>query len=211
MLYPVCVHQEGDGPLGATIPDFPGCFSAADDWESLPRMIQEAVEVHCDGEEMQAPTPSSLHDLHGRPDCANGAWMLIDVDIGALGLVEPLGRKNCKSLAREALGALDALSEAAGRKQERKDFLEKIKSVGKAGDCWCGCGQPARNYFKPGHDAKAKKYLSRLHYGGCDSNLPKNVQGSESSDIANLLKLHGYGPENRLKQAFLVSLLKQVL
>jgi predicted RNase H-like HicB family nuclease len=45
MLFPVYVHVgDKDHAHGVTIPDLPGCFSAADEWEDLPRMVQEAVE-----------------------------------------------------------------------------------------------------------------------------------------------------------------------
>ncbi len=42
MLYPVYVHL-GDAKHahGVTFPDFPGCFSAADDWNDLPAAIQD--------------------------------------------------------------------------------------------------------------------------------------------------------------------------
>ena len=37
MLYPVYVHPgDADHAHGVTFPDFPGCFSAADDWSDLP-------------------------------------------------------------------------------------------------------------------------------------------------------------------------------
>lgn len=58
VLYPVCVHQDGDGPLGATIPDFPGCFSGADDWSSLPDNVREAVKLYCSDDDVEIPTPS---------------------------------------------------------------------------------------------------------------------------------------------------------
>ena len=53
MLYPVCVHRGDTGSLGATVPDFPGCFSGADDWRELPRMVREAIEVRCEGEDLR--------------------------------------------------------------------------------------------------------------------------------------------------------------
>ena len=84
MLYPVCVHRDASGSLGVTIPDFPGCFSAADDWRDLPRMVQEAIEVHCEGEDMDIPAPSSLDDLRGNPDFDGGEWVFIDVNVDAL-------------------------------------------------------------------------------------------------------------------------------
>ena len=84
MLFPVCVHQEGNGSLGATIPDFPGCFSGADDWRDLPRMVQEAIEVHCEGEELEVPAPSSLEELRDNPDYEGGQWVFVDVNLDAL-------------------------------------------------------------------------------------------------------------------------------
>lgn len=85
MLYPVYVH-EGDETHahGATIPDFPGCFSAADDWGSLPVIIQEAIEVYCDGEDMAIPTPSTLDDLMKDNNYQDGIWIMLDIDVSKL-------------------------------------------------------------------------------------------------------------------------------
>ena len=46
MLYPIYVHP-GDvtHPHGVEVPDFSGCFSAADDRKDLPRVVQEELEV----------------------------------------------------------------------------------------------------------------------------------------------------------------------
>ena len=68
----------------------------------------------------------------------------------------------------------------------RRIALNGVGSSDGRGLCWCGCGQAVDNYFKPGHDAKAKKYLCKLHYAGCPSNLPENVHGAEKSTVANL-------------------------
>ena len=197
MLYPVCVHQDGDGALGATIPDFPGCFSGADDWSSLPHNVREAVKLYCEGE-IAAPKPSCPEDLRDRPEYAGGIWAFIDVDVPA----------SPQRAVEEALRALDALHDAP---HGVRDALNGIDSTDRRGRCWCGCGQAVDNYFKPGHDAKAKKYLCKLHYGGCPSNLPENVYGAEKSAIANLLALHGYGPNNSLRRVFHLSLLEQLL
>lgn len=85
MLYPIYVHV-GDARYahGVTIPDFPGCFSAADSWNNLPAKVQEAVEVYCDGEDMEIPAPSSLDDLMRSPDYAGGIWMVMDIDTSRL-------------------------------------------------------------------------------------------------------------------------------
>lgn len=85
MLYPVYVHP-GDAAHshGVEVPDFPGCFSAADDWQDLPRMVQEAVEVWCQGEDMDLPEPTALEELAANTDFSGGVWMLIDVDVSSL-------------------------------------------------------------------------------------------------------------------------------
>jgi predicted RNase H-like HicB family nuclease len=68
MLYPVYIHM-GDAKHahGVTFPDFPGCFSAADEWSDLPGAIQEAVEAH----------------FHGEPDAQyqGGVWLLAEIDL----------------------------------------------------------------------------------------------------------------------------------
>lgn len=85
MLYSVYVHM-GDNKHahGVTIPDFPGCFSAADDWDSLPMNIQEAIELYCEGEDMKIPAPTPLEQLVSRPEYEGGAWLLVDVDVSRL-------------------------------------------------------------------------------------------------------------------------------
>ena len=85
MLYPVYVHP-GDATHshGVTVPDFPGCFSAADDLQDLQRMVQEAVEVWCMGENMDLPAPTALDELATNTDLTGGFWMAIDVDVSRL-------------------------------------------------------------------------------------------------------------------------------
>jgi predicted RNase H-like HicB family nuclease len=85
MLYSVYVHLGDDKHAhGVTIPDFPGCFSAADDWDSLPANIQEAIELYCEGEDMEIPVPTPLEQLVSRPEYEGGAWLLVDVDVSRL-------------------------------------------------------------------------------------------------------------------------------
>ena len=70
---------------GAQVSDFPGCFSAADDWQDLPRLVQEAVEVWCMGEsDMDSPAPTALDQLAIRTEFAGGVWMLVDIDVSKL-------------------------------------------------------------------------------------------------------------------------------
>jgi predicted RNase H-like HicB family nuclease len=82
MLYPVYVHV-GDKKHahGVVFPNFQGCFSAADHWEDLPAMIQEAVEAHFGGESNSIPKPTPLEKLVKNPEYVGGVWMLINIDL----------------------------------------------------------------------------------------------------------------------------------
>jgi len=85
MLYPVYIHPGDEGHAhGVTIPDFPGCFSAADRWEDLPAKIQEAVEVYCEGEDLQVPPPTAWETLASRPDYQGGVWLLAEIDVSRI-------------------------------------------------------------------------------------------------------------------------------
>lgn len=82
MLYPVYVYLGDEKHAhGVAIPDFPGCFSGADEWDNLPRMIQEAVEVYFEGEDMEIPAPTPLEQVARNPEYAGGVWMLVDIDL----------------------------------------------------------------------------------------------------------------------------------
>lgn len=85
MLYPVYVHP-GDKTTahGVTIPDFLGCFSAADNWESLQKNVQEAIELYCEGEEMELPKPSDMKDLLNNSDYYDGVWLMLDINISKI-------------------------------------------------------------------------------------------------------------------------------
>ena len=125
MLYPVYVHP-GDATHshGAEVPDFPGCFSAADDLQDLPRKVQEAVEVWCDGEDMDLPEPTALEELATNVDFTGGMWMLIDVDVSRLDV-----RSNQKpmriniSMPQGLVHQIDAAARASGA--TRSGFLAK--------------------------------------------------------------------------------------
>lgn len=85
MLFPVYVHTGDDKHAhGAEVPDFPGCFSAADGWDELAGNIQEAVELYCEDEDMVVPSPTPLEKLMSNPDYQGGIWMMVDIDTGKL-------------------------------------------------------------------------------------------------------------------------------
>lgn len=82
MLYPVYVHMgDAETAHGVIFPDFPGCFSAADEWSDLPAAIQEAVQAHFYGEPDAVPAPTPLDRLANDPQYQGGVWLLADIDL----------------------------------------------------------------------------------------------------------------------------------
>ncbi|NEX20226.1 hypothetical protein G3480_07850, partial [Thiorhodococcus mannitoliphagus] len=80
MLYPAYVHLGDEAHAhSVTLPDFPGCFSAADAWDALPGAIQEAVELYFEGEDMEIPAPTPLETLAVAPEYTGGVWLLVDI------------------------------------------------------------------------------------------------------------------------------------
>lgn len=84
MLYPVYIHKDPDSAYGVTFPDFPGCFTAADEIADLPRMAQEAVEVYFEGEDTMIPPPSSFETWLTDERFQDGCWMLVNIDLSKI-------------------------------------------------------------------------------------------------------------------------------
>lgn len=121
MLYPVYIHLgDEDHAHGVTIPDFPGCFSAADEWQDLPRMVQEAIELWCEGQNLELPKPTALNTLVNDPNYTSGVWLLIDVDTSKLE-TKPV-RLNI-SLPQGLVSEIDEYAKAHGA--TRSGFLAK--------------------------------------------------------------------------------------
>jgi predicted RNase H-like HicB family nuclease len=83
MLYPVYVHHDEGTAYGAIVPDFEGCFAAADSLRDLPAAVQEAAEVLFEGEDAGIPEPSDPEQLNGK-EFQGGSWAFIDIDTGKL-------------------------------------------------------------------------------------------------------------------------------
>jgi hypothetical protein len=85
MFYPVYVHV-GDKKHahGVTIPDFPGCFAAADEWDGIPAAVLEAVQAHVLGDEDAVKAPTPLEALAKSTEYQDGVWMLVDIDLSKI-------------------------------------------------------------------------------------------------------------------------------
>lgn len=120
MLYPVYVHKDSESAYGVTFPDFSGCFSAADDLEALPRLAQEAVEVHFEGEDLEIPPPTAIEEVAADPAYEGGFWLLIDIDLAKVNTRSV--RLNI-SLPANLVGEIDRY--AAEHHMTRSGFLAK--------------------------------------------------------------------------------------
>ena len=119
MLYPVYIHPGDEHTAhGVEFPDFPGCFSAADDWADLPAHIQEAVEVHFEGEETEIPPPTPLEKLVTDPAYQGGVWLLAEIDLTRVRNKPKSVRLNI-SLPADLLAKIDDYARSHGASRSR--------------------------------------------------------------------------------------------
>ena len=118
MLYPIYVHKDEGSAYGATFPDFPGCFAAADDLQGLPRAAQEAAEAHFGADDEPIPPASAPEAWANDADFAGGYWMLVEIDLAK---VRAKAVRLNISLNESLLQRIDATAKARG--QSRSAFL----------------------------------------------------------------------------------------
>jgi len=121
MLYPVLIRVgDKQHAHGIEFPDFPGCFSAADNWQDINRMAQEAVECHMADENLPIPAPTALEKLAVDRRYKGGVWMLVDLDLTR---IDPSPKRVNISLPGALLSQIDAYAEA--RHLSRSGFLAR--------------------------------------------------------------------------------------
>lgn len=69
--YLALVHKDENSAWGITFPDFPGCFSAADEEANIIPNAMEALELFLDGQANDLPLPSSVDKLRADPEIAS--------------------------------------------------------------------------------------------------------------------------------------------
>lgn len=118
MLYPAYIHKDPGSAYGVTFPDFPGCFTAADELEALPRLAQEAVELWFEGEQLPVAVPSAPEQWQEDDRFQGGYWLLLPIDRSRLG-----GRavRVNVSMPEWLLARIDAAAER--RRLSRSAFL----------------------------------------------------------------------------------------
>lgn len=118
MLYPIYVHKDEGSAYGATFPDFPGCFAAADDLQALPRAAQEAAEAHFGADDDPIPAATSPEAWVNDPDYEGGFWMLVDIDLAK---VRARAVRLNISLPENLVQRIDSAAKSRG--QTRSAFL----------------------------------------------------------------------------------------
>ncbi len=90
------------------LPDFPGCFSAADDEQNLAKAVQEAVELHFEDEDFDLPIPSTLKQIESQAGFDYpGVWMWFEIDVDKIST--KLQRVNI-TMPKNILTKLDAVA-----------------------------------------------------------------------------------------------------
>ena len=120
MKYPIVIEPGSDTTAwGVVVPDLPGCFAAADDWNAIPAAATEALDLWF--EDMPDVEPSSLDALRQseavKVELAAGGVLLPVPYIPADTAVE---RVNV-TIERALLRAIDETAKARG--MTRSSFL----------------------------------------------------------------------------------------
>ena len=84
MRFAIVVHKDEGSSYGVTVPDMPGCFSAADTLADAFVAAQEAVllpleGMSADGELLPSTKPIQVHIAN--EDYRDGIWGFVDVDL----------------------------------------------------------------------------------------------------------------------------------
>lgn len=124
MYYPAYVEMGDDNTAyAAVLPDFPGCYPAADDLDRLPKAVQEAVELYFEGEGLDLPKPSHLQELVKRTGEFDypGVWMMFQIDTSKL---QTRSKRINVTFPENLLCELD--SKAKSEHLTRSGYLQKL-------------------------------------------------------------------------------------
>jgi len=127
MLYPIAIALGDEKHAhGVFVPDIPGCFSAADEFQDVYANAIEAITGHIellveDGEEI--PQPSDIRTLQENPEYEGMIWVVVDVDLShLLGKSEKINITFPSRLIRR----IDAFVAEYPQYKSRSGFLAKV-------------------------------------------------------------------------------------
>jgi predicted RNase H-like HicB family nuclease len=118
--YLALVHKDTNSAWGLSFPDLPGCFSAADDEDTIIANAMEALELYAE-DTAELPAPRAIDAISKDPDVAaelaSGAYLIA---IPYIRNTQRTTRVNI-TLPKGLLDAID--EEAARRKMTRSAFM----------------------------------------------------------------------------------------
>ena len=89
MNFPVVIHKDPDSDYGVTVPDLPGCFSAAETLDGAIAGAKEAITCHLEGmliDNEPVPVPLTIETHQQDEALEGGTWALVEVDLSKLSL-----------------------------------------------------------------------------------------------------------------------------
>lgn len=114
MRYPVVIHKDEDSDYGVTVPDLPGCFTAAESLDDALAQAVEAIECHLEGLMLDSepiPPPRPLDEHQKNPDYADAVWAIVTVDLLKL---SGKSRRINITLPERLVAAMDRYASAHG-------------------------------------------------------------------------------------------------
>lgn len=85
MKFLAIIHKGKDSAYGVSLPDFPGCFSAADNIDDIEKNIQEAVELYAEGNnDFEPPIASTIEQIAASKDAKGGTLLFVDINFDFL-------------------------------------------------------------------------------------------------------------------------------
>lgn len=83
MRFVLALHTDDGSKYGVTVPDLPGCFSAADSFEEALDAAREAIDGHVEllAEQDTLPAVRPLAEHQANPDLEGAVWAVIDVPV----------------------------------------------------------------------------------------------------------------------------------
>jgi predicted RNase H-like HicB family nuclease len=80
--YIALVRKDPNSDYGVEFPDFPGCVTAAEDLEEVPRLAEEALRFHLEGlleDEEALPAPRRLEEVMADPENREALALLVNL------------------------------------------------------------------------------------------------------------------------------------
>jgi predicted RNase H-like HicB family nuclease len=117
------LHKDSTGGYGVSFPDFPGCISAGDTWESGVDNAVQALRFHTEGmiaDGQTVPDPRSLDELRQDPESAED---FRDAVVTLIPLLPPRGKQERVNVSLDGnlLREIDKAADAQGL--TRSSFL----------------------------------------------------------------------------------------